>query len=130
MEIDPIEKGPREPVAISCARTVTAGTGMGRVAKTTTRAWVHSSDEQELGGEPALLSDPVQHNMLIFEGLAKGLKCLGLKFREFVEEKHAMVGQSDLARDDRSAAAHQAHAGDGMMGLATGSDSLGQSPQW
>ena len=47
------------------------------------------------------------------------------KFRQLIEEEHAMVGQRHFARQRHMAAADQSHIRDGVMGGAKGASCVG-----
>ena len=63
---------------------------------------------------------PRNDDFVSFQRLAQAIQGLGAKFRQFVEEKHAIVRKRHLARPHPHAAPREGGHGGGMMGCAEG----------
>ena len=85
------------------------------VAEVAARAGVHRRDELEARGKIRLARGARDGDAARFERLAQHLEHVAAEFRQLVEEEHAVVRERDLARARRRAAAHERHAGGGVV---------------
>ena len=68
------------------------------ISRQPTRTWVHCGNELELSRVLMLVSRAIDQNVAGFKRLAQLIENSMWEFRQLIEEKHAAVSQSNLAR--------------------------------
>ena len=63
-----------------------------------------------------MLTHPVQNDAAVFHRLSKCLEGARLELGHFIEKENPVIGECDLAGDDRSSASNQAHSADAVVG--------------
>lgn len=90
VQVDPIQQGPGEFVAIALDL-------LGR-AHITAGAGVHRRHQLEARGEAHSVTGAGNHDVPRLQWLAQDLQHLAIKLREFIQEQHSMMGQGDFPR--------------------------------
>ncbi len=80
--------------------------------------WIGRGDELKPARKLDRAAGARDHHPAILERLAQGLEHVAAKLGQLVEKEHAPMGERDLARTRRRAAAEQAGGGNGVMGRA------------
>ncbi len=105
--VDAIENGAGQPGEIAVAAIRSLAAGKSGLAGTAAAAWVHGRDKLYSRG----IGDPVigsgDHHLAGFQRLPQSVYDLGREFGKLIQEKHAMMRESDLARSRPGAAADQ-----------------------
>ncbi|MNN63918.1 hypothetical protein D3C81_1793310 [compost metagenome] len=107
MQINTIQQWPRQFVAIALNHVRRTGTTATRFAKISTGAGIHRGDQLKARREAYAVLGAGNHDVAGFQWLSQHLQYLAIKFREFIEEQHAMVSEGDFARLWFRATAHQ-----------------------
>src|SRR5690349_18931955 len=101
----------------SCARAERPRRVMalaGRVAEIAAGTRIHRGSQHETGGEGHRNRGPGYRHRTVLERLPHYLKYIALKFRQFIQEEHAIVAQRNFAWPGHSAAANEPRIADGM----------------
>src|SRR5262245_50125248 len=118
MQVNAIQQRTGNPLAIALHLGGTATAFAFQVAKVAARAWIHRSDEHELGGESDAARSTGNRDFPIFEWLAHYLQCRSFEFRQFIEEKDAVVSEAHFTGIWKRPAAEQPDVTNGVMGGA------------
>ena len=116
MQVDPVEKGTREPAEIVLALSGCAGAAVDRTAGAA--AGVGGGDQLEVGREVGAACCPRHHDLALLQRLAQRLQGAPGEFRQLVQEQDAQMGEAHLARMRQAAAADEGGMGHGVMGRA------------
>ena len=96
--------------------------GAARVAAIAAGARIQRGDEHEVGRKRRAVERAGDRHRAVFERLAQHFERLAVELGQLVEEEHAVVGERDLARRGRRAAADQAGVADRVMRRAERAD--------
>src|SRR3989338_8974360 len=83
-------------------------------------AWVHGGQEHNPGRVGGGARGTGDGYFSCLQGLAEGLQYVPIKFRQFIQEQHPVVGKADFSRLGESAPAYQACLADAVMWRAEG----------
>jgi hypothetical protein len=107
LDVDAIEQRPGQLAQIARRDVRCAAAASGRIAVPAARAGVHRGDQLTGGGKIGLLRSARDRDAAAFERLAQHFQHVPVEFGQLVEKQHAQMGQRDLARLRRIAAADQ-----------------------
>ena len=96
-EVEPVEEGARELVAVRREPLRRAGALRGGVSSRAARAQVHRRDELEARGKDGLAARARDRDDTVLERLAQRLQHRPVKLRQLVEEQDAPVREARLA---------------------------------
>src|SRR5665213_700137 len=115
-EVDTVQDRAGQPVAVTYYFVRQAMTGrVAGGAVVTARTGVGCRYQDEAGRVIGCFLGAGDADNPVFQGLAQGLKRLPLELRQFVEEKHAAVGQADLTGPQPGAAADDCRVAGAMV---------------
>ena len=120
MEVDAVEEGTADALAVFLDEGRAAAAFAFGVAIVAAGAGVHGGDEHEAGGEGHAADGAGDGDFAVFEGLAHDFEGAAAELGEFVEEEDAVVGHTDFAGAGIGAAAEEAGVADGVVGGAEG----------
>jgi len=115
VQVDAVEQGAGDATEVFLDLGRRAATRSARVGAIAAGTGIHGGDEDEVGGESRAAEGPADGHLAFLERLAQDLERLAIELGHLVEEEDALVGQADLARLGRAAAADQAGVADGVV---------------
>ena len=89
--------------------------GVPGIAEVAARTRVHRRHQHEAGGERRRVQGARDGDVALLQRLAQHLQTAAMELRQLVEEENAVMGQRDLARRRRTAAADHAGVADRVM---------------
>src|SRR5579885_441482 len=96
-EVEPVEQGPREPLAVPLDALGRADARRGRIAARAARTEIHRPDQLEPRGEGGAADDPRDRDRPVLEGLPEPLQHRSRELGQLVEVEHASVREAHLA---------------------------------
>ncbi len=96
-EIEAIKDGAREFLLVEGDLLRGACTRLSGVAKMTTRARVHGSNEHEISGVGAAISGTSDGDLAAFEWLSEGFDDISREFGEFIKEENAFMSKGNFS---------------------------------
>ena len=115
LQVDAVEQRPGDARAVARNLVRRAAAAAVGVAEITAGAGIHRRDQLEARREIRLARGARDGDAPGLERLAQHLEHAALELRQLVQEQHAVVRERNLARPRIAAAAHQRHAGGGVM---------------
>ena len=115
VQVDAVEQGAGDATEVLLDLGRRAGAGAAGIRPVSAGTGIHGGDEDEVGGESRAAEGPADGHLAFLERLAQDLERLAIELGHLVEEEDALVGQADLARLGRAAAADQAGVADGVV---------------
>lgn len=98
VQVDAVEQGAGEFVAVALDLLGAAAAAAGGVAKIAAGAGVHRRHQLEACREAHPIPGPGDHDLARFQWLAQHFQHAPLELWQFIEKQHAMVCQGDFAR--------------------------------
>src|SRR3990167_7585875 len=78
-------------------------------------AWVHGPDQHDVGGVSYCVCGPGDGYLSGLQGLSQRLQCVAVKLREFIQEQHPMVRETQFPRSGECASADHARLAYSMV---------------
>ena len=99
MKIDPIEQGTRKTrlIGLGAPLWLAATAGISGLQRMAAAAGIHRRHQLEARRIDAAMIGPGNRDLARFQRLAQRVERLGLEFRQFIEEQHAIMGERNLA---------------------------------
>src|SRR5262249_6242779 len=115
MEIDSVQQrsGDALPVTLHLARTAAAIAL--QIAKVTARTRIHCRYQHELARERNTAGSTRNRDPSVLQRLAHYFQGRAMKFRQFIEKQHAVMGDTYLARIWDRSSSEQADIANGVM---------------
>ena len=113
--VDTVEQRTRDAVQVTVYRSGRADTFFLGVVVISARAGIHRSDKHDACRVFDGVFCPCDSDFPVFEGLAHDFEYLTGELGQFVEEKHAVVGQRYFTRLGKGAATYEGCARYGMV---------------
>lgn len=104
-EIDAVEDGSRELMAVGLDLIGGAGTGVGRITEMAAGAGIHSGNKHKISGVGGMTAGAGNRDGFVLEGTAKGLKDRAGEFGKLVQEENTMMGERNFTRSGGGATA-------------------------
>ena len=120
MEVDAVEEGARDLLAVAFDLFVRAAAIPLRVAVVTAGAGVHRGHKHEGGGECHGSRGAGDRHLAILQRLTHHFEGRAVELGQFVQEEDAVMGEAHFARGDVRGTPQQPDVGDGVMGIAEG----------
>src|SRR5204862_5574139 len=118
VQIDAIEQGPGNTLAVPLHLHRTATAFAFQIAKIAARTGIHCRNEHELRWKSDAARRARHGDLPVFERLAHYFQGRPFELRQFIEEKNAVMGDADFAWIWKCAAAEQANVADGVVRIA------------
>jgi hypothetical protein len=115
VQVDAIEKGPRETRLVRVHTLLGARAAPQRVAGIATGAWIGGGHDEWTSREGRTSSGASERDFAILERLPKGLESRPTKLENLVEKKDAVVRERDFPGANGVPAADQAGIADGVV---------------
>jgi hypothetical protein len=117
VQIDTVDQRPRNAGLIvgGATRIGAAPAGIAGIVGVAAAAGIHRRHQHEACRIRGAMVGAHDRDLAGFQRLAQRIEHLRLKFRQLVEEKHAVVRERDFARPRMQAAADQGRHAGGMM---------------
>src|SRR5581483_8510390 len=97
VQIDPIEEGTRDSLAVTLHLQRTAATFAFQVSEISTRAGVHRRNEHEFARKSQAARGPGDRHFYVLQRLPHHFERRTFEFGKLIEKKNAVVRETDLA---------------------------------
>jgi hypothetical protein len=128
VDIDLVQQRPGYLGAITLNLKRRAGAFSFDIAQESARARIHGGHQHEIRRVAHRGRGSGNNHLSLFHGLTQNLQDIPSELRQFVQEKHAVMRQTDLSRFGVLTATDEPGIADGMVGRLKGPDGVQPAP--